>query len=113
MKQTLLAAIFVLAASSAFSQPYLTCDAYPAGSTQPDDFVIVLNGTTHYSAAAENPDGSRYLWFDLNGLWEVGPNTTIVWARNVWGESAQVPFDFIAGVPASVEGKNTRVVKSP
>jgi hypothetical protein len=81
--------------------PYLTCDPYPSGAAMamPDDFVVVLNGATHYSAAMENPDGSRYLWFDLEGLWEAGQNTTLVWARNVWGESGQTPFDFVAGVP--------------
>ena len=112
MKLFTLTAVFALVTVLGSAQPYLTCDPYPVGpdTTQPDDFVIVLNGNTYYSAAATNAEGLRYLLFDLNGLWNTGPNTTVIWARNVWSESTQVPFDFNAGAPA--QPANFRVVGS-
>lgn len=111
MRLFTLAAVMLFAVGAFAQGPYLTCDPYPTTVAQPDDFVIVLNGATYYSAAVENPDGSRYLLFDLNGLYNPGPNDTLVWARNVWGESAQVPFAFTAEPPAAPTGN--RIVGSP
>lgn len=106
--------MLVLAATTVFAQgPYIVSDPYPAGPdiTQPDDFVIVFNGTTYYSAAVEDANGLRFLSFDLEGLWQPGVNTTMVYARNVWGESTTVPFDFAAGPPGTPGG--IRVQSSP
>ena len=110
MKLFTLTAVFFLVAALGSAQPYLTCDPYAADGVQPDDFVIVLNNVTHYSAAVTDQNGLRILLFDLNGLWQPGQNTTVVWARNVWGESAQIPFDFNAGLPTGPQ--NFRVVAS-
>lgn len=110
MKLFTLTAVLFLVAALGSAQPYLTCDPYPASGAQPDDFVIVLDGNTYYSAAVVDANGLRILLFDLAGLWQPGQNSTIVWARNVWGESAQVPFDFNAGLPTGPQ--NFRVVGS-
>jgi len=92
-------AVLVFFCGAAQASPFLVCDSYPAAGPQPEDFVIILNGATYYSAAATDANGLRYLLFDLDGLWAVGPNECTVWARNFWGESIQVPFAFSADPP--------------
>jgi hypothetical protein len=109
---TILCLLFMLGTS--FAQgPYLVCDPYPTGpeAAVPNEFVIVLNGFEYISAAATDPvTGGVYLNFDLDTLWSPGPNSLIVWARNIWGESTQVPFAFFAGPPLAPQG--TRIVGS-
>jgi hypothetical protein len=111
---TLTALLFLLLAGTSYGQgPYLVCDPYPTGPSVavPSEFVIVLNGFEYISAAATDPiTGGVYLNFDLDTLWSPGPNSLIVWARNIWGESTQVPFDFFAGPPGTPTG--TRIVGS-
>jgi hypothetical protein len=111
MYRLFLSLSFLLTASIALAQgPYLVSDPYPADEDQPDEFVIMLNGTEYTSAAVANNDGLLYLRFDLDGIWNDGQNDLTVKARNMWGESILIPFAFTAGVPG--EAGNLRIVSS-
>ena len=103
MKKILLALFIAFCFSAAgFAQgPYLVCDPYPTEGVQPIEFVVVLNGTEHISQPVADGAGLLRLKFDLVGLWADGPNEVEVRARSLWGDSAAVPFAFVAGLPAA------------
>ena len=103
MRKILLALFITFCFSAAgFAQgPYLVCDPYPSDGVQPEQFVVVLNGTEHISQPVADGDGLLYLRFDLVSLWADGPNEVEVRARSLWGDSTVVPFAFVAGLPAS------------
>jgi hypothetical protein len=83
MYRLFLSLSFLLTASIALAQgPYLVSDPYPADEDQPDEFVIMLNGTEYTSAAVANNDGLLYLRFDLE--WHLER-----WAKRSNRESAQ------------------------
>jgi hypothetical protein len=103
--------VFLLTATITAAQgPYLVSDPYPTEVSQPEEFVIMLNGTEHTVAPSTDADGLLYLRFDLYGLWNEGQNDLTAMARNMWGESAAVPFGFTAGVPGEAGG--LRIVSS-
>jgi hypothetical protein len=85
---------------TAFASPFLVCDPYANDETKPTYFVVVLNGVSHNSPAVVLADGTVRLEFDLGGLWNAGGNNVTVKAVNIWGESQNVPFAFIAGLPS-------------
>jgi hypothetical protein len=93
----------LLIATPCFASPFITCEPYSAGAAQPDSFTVVLNGTT-YTAIPETVTGGVRLKFDLAGKWIAGTNNATIKAANMWGESATVPFSFIAGAPAPPSG---------
>jgi len=82
------------------ARPWLECDPYPAGSVQPDSFVIKEAGEPDIEIPAfVNQDGSRKLRWDLEGLPVGKHDFTIAAKSELWGVSAFVPFGFTIEVP--------------
>uniref|UniRef100_A0A7C4Y3F2 Uncharacterized protein n=1 Tax=Caldisericum exile TaxID=693075 RepID=A0A7C4Y3F2_9BACT len=97
MKKILLL-VLVLFPSVAFASPFLVCDPYPSTQTQPDYFIIVLDGKTYSSSAFSNPDGSKQLKFDV-GFVSSGSHSLTVKAckedaNGIPWCSDEVPFAF-------------------
>ena len=89
-----IAAIFCLGASLASAAPFLVCDP----QTNVTHYVITgdINVTV---PATDLGDGTVRLQYDLNGITE-GTFNLQVKAKNIWGESVAVPFDFVKAIPA-------------
>jgi len=83
----------------AFADPYLTADP----QTNVTHYVITgdINVTI---PALDLGDGTVKLWLDLAGI-SGGTYQIDIKAKNIWGESVAVPFDFtkaVAGAPGNV-----------
>lgn len=100
--------LFMIFATSAFGQPFLTCTPYEETAEYglPTHFIILMNAQTFEVNAEWTADNKPYLKFDLAGLWVEGPNyIEEVRAANHWGVSDPVPFSFSAlppGAPANL-----------
>jgi len=86
--------IFLLIPSLAFAEPFLVCDP----QTNVTHYVITgdINVTV---PATDLGDGTVRLQYDLNGIAEGTVNLELK-AKNIWGESVAVPFDFVKALPA-------------
>jgi len=91
---TILFFIALLLPVLAFASPFLVCDP----QTNVTHYVITgdINVTV---PATDLGDGTVRLQYDLAGITE-GTFTIEVKAKNVWGESVTVPFDFVKALPA-------------
>jgi hypothetical protein len=118
MKKKIVFGIFVMVFLALFflpriveAAPFLTCDAYPVGSSQPTAFVVMegtvdgASGTflvtkTYPDSLAKIDDkGNSTLFFDL-GVMTMGLKNIIVKAKNAAGESAaSAVFTFTLPVP--------------
>jgi hypothetical protein len=95
MKKLILMVIcgFILAmASMAWGSPFLVCTVDPAAT----NYLIKVNGT----AAIEVP---APLHWDVGSLADGTYNLEVA-AKNIWGESIFVPFDFNKALPGSPFG---------
>ena len=90
----------LLVSATAYASPFIVCDPYPTTAVQPDNFVVVLNGTTYNSVPVAVSGSGVRLRFDLAGKWITGANTCSIKAGNLWGESSAAPFSFNASAPA-------------
>ena len=76
------------------AEPFLVCDP----QENVDSYVLSVNG-------GEEVQTPYPLHYDLGPLnLSDGNNSLIVRAKNVWGESASVPFDFTKGLSGSPQG---------
>ena len=92
----------LLICSPVFAAPFLVCD--PQSNT--DEYIIIFDGTEEIVAYNEQPEGYVILK-DLVGIAE-GSHHIEIKARNMWGESIAVPFDFtkvLPGKPINIELK--------
>lgn len=80
------------------ADPYLICD--PA--TNVTHYVVTLDGDTSTVPAFDLGDGTLMLKYDLAGI-PTGPHNVAVKAKNLWGESTSVPFDFTKALPDAAE----------
>lgn len=86
--------------SSVAARPWLECDPYPAGTIQPDSFVIKEAGQPDIEVAAfVNQDGSKKLRWDLEALPVGKHDVTIAAKSELWGVSVFVPFGFTKDLP--------------
>ena len=87
----------VLFAALALASPFLICDP----QTNVTHYVITgdINVTV---PATDLGDGTVRLQYDLAGITE-GTFNLQVKAKNIWGESVAVPFDFVKAIPAVPE----------
>ena len=89
--------IFLLIPSLAFAEPFLVCDP----QTNVTHYVITgdINVTV---PATDLGDGTVRLQYDLNGI-TVGTFNLELKAKNIWGESVTIPFDFVKAIPVVPE----------
>jgi len=90
--------LFLLIPSLVFAAPYLICDP----QTNVTRYVITIDGDTTEVLAFDLGDGTVMLRYDLAGI-SAGTHNTTVKAKNIWGESVAVPFDFVKALPAVPE----------
>ena len=88
---------FLFIAITALADPFLVCDPQP--KTDVTHYVITgdINATV---PAKDLGDGTVRLEYDLAGIVE-GTFNLEVKAKNVWGQSTPVPFDFVKALPAA------------
>ena len=82
--------------AKAYGSPFLVCDPYPTGGSQPDQFSLVIDGGSAMISPAEvMADGKTRLHYDLAGI-ATGTHSLSVKAQiSLWGlESTAVPFSF-------------------
>lgn len=73
--------------NAAYANPFLTCDPHP--------------NTTSYTIVFDNGEEEELpapLMYDLAGI-EEGVHVAQVRAKNVWGVSSIVPFEFTKALP--------------
>lgn len=90
-KLLMIMSIFVitigLLSGMAYANPFLTCD--PHSNTT--SYIVVLDNGTEVETPAP-------LYFDLAGIAE-GAHVIQLRAKNVWGISSIVPFEFAKALP--------------
>ena len=96
-------AIFIFALlllpTLAFAAPFLVCDPQP----KTDVTHYVITGDINVTIPAKDlGDGTVRLVYDLGNVAE-GPYDLQVKAKNEWGESVAVPFDFVKALPVVPE----------
>ena len=85
---------FLFIAITAFASPFLVCDP------QTNVTHYIITGDINTTVPAVNlGDGTFRLEYDLAGITE-GTFNLEVKAKNVWGQSTPVPFDFVKALPA-------------
>jgi len=85
---------FILMPMLAFADPYLVCDP------QTNVTHYVITGDINITVPATDlGDGTVRLQYDLAGI-AAKPYDLQVKAKNIWGESVAVPFDFVKALPA-------------
>lgn len=81
--------------------PFLVCATVPATSVQPSSYTVVLDTAPSVDVLAQvNTDGSVQLHWDLANV-TTGAHVVGVKAKNIWGESANVPFSFTKAIPGA------------
>lgn len=99
--------LVVLVAGPALSVPYLISDPWPLTGPQPTSCVW-QEGTAAELVipVASQANNQVYCKIDLGDVTRAAHNWQ-VWARNLWGDSAKVPFSFSAVPPTAAS--NLRV----
>lgn len=105
MKKFLLITLLLLAlpvlVQAAPLVPYLVCDPVPTTAVQPTSYTVTLDTAAAIDVPAfKNPDNSVQLRYDLSGV-ALGVHVVGLKAKNIWGESASVPFSFTKALPAT------------
>lgn len=81
--------------------PYLVCASVPTTSVQPSSYTVTLDTAASIDVPAQiNTDNSVQIHYDLSGV-ALGAHVVGLKAKNIWGESASVPFSFTKAVPAT------------
>lgn len=113
MKRLLAVALFLGCVSASMGAPYLTCDPYPASTTDPNlnvvSFVVTFSAPAGISPvtvqAQVGTSGDRYLFYDVGPL---GNATYTVTAAAINGYALESPqsanFTFSKGTPAIPTG---------
>ena len=85
----------LLLVGQAFAAPFLVCDP------QTNITEYIITGDINITVPAfDLGDGTVRLQYDLSGITE-GTFNLQVKAKNIWGESVAVPFDFVKALPAA------------
>lgn len=87
--------LFLLIPCLTFASPFLVCDP----QTNVTHYIVTINGNTTEVLAFDLGDGTVMLRYDLAGIL-TGIHNTTVKAKNIWGESVAVPFEFVKALPA-------------
>ena len=98
-KISLVTALCVIFPWIAFATPYIVCDPYPNNDNKPTEFLLQIDSGSWVSSAPQVlGDGTVRLHYDIGSVTN-GSHTVNIKAKNIWGESAAVPFSFAKGVP--------------
>ena len=93
----IITALICMGASLAFAAPFLVCDP------QTNVTHYVITGDINVTVPAKDlGDGTVRLEYDLDGITD-GIHTLELKARNIWGDSTPVPFEFVKALPDAVE----------
>ena len=98
-----LAVLMVLFSFNAWAAPFVVSDPYPTTVTQPDGFMVAVDGATAVASPAQAVTGGVRLHHDVAGV-SSGSHTVRIKAYKqdaVWGrlESDEAVFTFVR--PAS------------
>ena len=88
-----------LVASTVLASPFIICDP----QTNVDEYVVVIDGSAEIVSAQDLGDGTVRLHYDLGDIAE-GAHQVEIRAKNIWGVSSPVPFEFEKSLPATVTG---------
>ena len=101
---TILTTALMLICSTAWGSPFLVTDC----QDNVDQYVLIFDGGTPIISDAVSTDcigGQKRCSFDVEPLGLAdGQHVVEGAAKNLWGESAYVPFDFNKAVPTSGTG---------
>lgn len=86
--------VSLMFAVSVWAGPFLTCDP----QTNVTSYIVTLDGVTQEVPAQDLGDNTTRLHFDLAGILD-GEHDGSVASKNVWGESAAVPFSINKTLP--------------
>ena len=86
--------LLLLVPSLTLASPFLVCDP----QTNVTHYVVTIDGDTTEVLAFDLGDGTVMLRYDLAGV-SSGTHNMEIKAKNVWGESVAVPFDFVKALP--------------
>jgi len=105
MKTLFLIVAIVLLPAFAMANPFLVCDP----QTDVDEYEVIFDGAPTYVPYAETDVGGEtvVILMDLAGI-SNGNHHIEVNARNIWGHSVNVPFDFNKTVPGAPAGIGLR-----
>lgn len=87
----------VLLPLSVWASPFLACD--PQANT--DEFIVNFNGVEE--TVTYNEQSGVVILKDLAGIAD-GNHSVTVRAKNIWGESSDIPFAFSKELPGSPSG---------
>ena len=80
---------------------YVICDPILTTGIQPTMYVLTRDGGTAFEVDPQKlADNSVRLHYDVSSV-SNGTHNMTVKAKNLWGESASVPFSFTKAVPTS------------
>ncbi len=84
--------------------PYVVCDSIPTTGIQPTKYVLSLDGATAFEIDPQKlADNSVRLHYDVSMVSNGNHRITVI-AKNLWGQSSAVPFDFVKSIPVAVTG---------
>jgi len=89
----------ILYASMVHANPFLVCDP----QTDVTEYRVIVDGSETIVQAVDLGNGTVRLEYDCAGLIP-GAHHFDVSARNLWGESEQVPFDCVKVLPGNPSG---------
>jgi hypothetical protein len=82
--------------------PFVVCDPVPTTGVQPTKYVLTMDGGATFEVDPQVVTaGAVRLHYDVTSV-SVGNHRLTVSAKNVWGQSIAVPFDFTKSVPSQV-----------
>jgi hypothetical protein len=84
--------------------PYVVSASIPSSGIQPSKYVLTLDAGTAFEVDPQTlGDASMRLHYDVSTV-ASGNHRITVAAKNIWGVSTAVPFDFAKSVPATPTG---------
>lgn len=98
------AGLLWLSSGQALGTPFVVSDPWPATGPQPTHCVYQEGAAAEVATpVALQNDGRVYCRIDVAGVTRAA-HSWQVWASNLWGVSAKVPFAFSAAPPTAVLG---------
>lgn len=94
-----------MAAAAASSGPYLVCDPYNLGTSNPTEFLMVMDGGAEVSIGIfTNTNGTVQVKYDLASI-ASGSHTVTLKAKNDFETSgSSTPFTFVKAIPSVPTG---------
>ena len=88
---------------------YVVCDPILITGIQPTKYVLTMDGGAVLEVDPQKlADNSVRLHYDVSSV-SNGSHRLTVAAKNIWGSSSTVPFDFTKSIPATPSGLSLEV----